>query len=25
VYSLEYIEDFFCPNTTQRVADRSPQ
>ena len=25
VYSLEYIEDFFGPSTTQMVADRSPQ
>jgi len=25
VYSLEYIEDFFGPSTTQKVADRSPQ
>jgi len=25
VYSLEYIEDFFGPRTTQMVADRSPQ
>jgi len=25
VYSLEYIEDFFWPSTTQRVADRLPQ
>ena len=25
VYSLEYIEDFFWPSTTQMVADRSPQ
>jgi hypothetical protein len=25
VYSLEYIEDFFWPRTTQMVADRSPQ
>jgi hypothetical protein len=25
VYSLEYIEDFFVPRTTQMVVDRSPQ
>jgi hypothetical protein len=25
VYSLEYIEDFFGPRTTQLVADRLPQ
>ena len=25
VYSLEYIEDFFGPSTTQMVVDRSPQ
>jgi len=25
VYSLEYIEDFFGPRTTQMVVDRSPQ
>ena len=25
VFSLEYIEDFFRPRTTQMVADRSPQ
>jgi len=25
VYSLEYIEDFFGPRTTQMVAGRSPQ
>ena len=24
VYSLEYIEDFFGPRTTQMAADRSP-
>ena len=24
VYSLEYMEDFFGPSTTQMVADRSP-
>jgi hypothetical protein len=24
-YSLEYIEDFFGPSTTQMLADRSPQ
>ncbi len=24
-YSLEYVEDFFWPRTTQMVADRSPQ
>ncbi len=24
VYSLEYIEDFFGPSTTQMAADRSP-
>ena len=24
-YSLEYVEDFFGPSTTQMVADRSPQ
>jgi hypothetical protein len=23
-YSLEYVEDFFGPRTTQMVADRSP-
>jgi hypothetical protein len=25
VYSLEHIEDFFGPSTTQMGADRSPQ
>ena len=25
VYSLEYVEDFSGPRTTQMVADRSPQ
>jgi len=25
VYSLEYIEDFSGPRTTQTAADRSPQ
>jgi len=25
MYSLEYIEDFFWPSTTQMAADRSPQ
>jgi hypothetical protein len=25
VYSLEYIEDFFWPSTTQMVANRLPQ
>ena len=25
VYSLEYIEDFFVPRTTQMVVDHSPQ
>ena len=25
VYSLEYIEDFFRPRTTQMGADRLPQ
>ena len=25
VYSLEYMEDFSGPSTTQMVADRSPQ
>ena len=25
VYSLENIEDFFWPRTTQMVANRSPQ
>ncbi len=25
VYSLEYMEDFFGPSTTQLVADRSLQ
>jgi hypothetical protein len=24
-YSLEYVEDFFWPRTTQMVLDRSPQ
>ena len=24
-YSLEYVEDFFEPRTTQMLADRSPQ
>jgi len=24
-YSLEYVEDFFQPRTTQKVSDRSPQ
>jgi hypothetical protein len=24
-YSLEYVEDFFGPRTTQLAADRSPQ
>jgi hypothetical protein len=24
-YSLEYVEDFSGPRTTQMVADRSPQ
>jgi hypothetical protein len=24
VYSLEYIENFFGPSTTQMVTDRSP-
>jgi hypothetical protein len=24
-YSLEYVEDFFGPSTTQMVTDRSPQ
>jgi hypothetical protein len=24
-YSLEYVEDFFGPSTTQMVADLSPQ
>ncbi len=24
-YSLEYVEDFFGPRTTQMVSDRSPQ
>ena len=24
-YSLEYVEDFFWPRTTQMVADPSPQ
>jgi hypothetical protein len=25
VYSLEYMEDFFEPSTTQMIAGRSPQ
>ena len=24
-YSLEYVEDFFLPRTTQMISDRSPQ
>jgi len=24
-YSLEYLEDFFWPKTTQMIVDRSPQ
>jgi hypothetical protein len=24
-YSLEYVEEFFGPRTTQMAADRSPQ
>jgi hypothetical protein len=25
VYSLEYVEDYFGPGTTQMVVNRSPQ